>query len=47
MKWIVLALVVAVFVAVIVYTVKSRKQGGCSCGCGECGMKDVCHKKQG
>ncbi len=24
---------------------KKKGKGGCSCGCGSCGMKDICHNK--
>ncbi len=44
---IVLVIVAALFVAIIVNEIVKRKKGkaGCSCGCGGCAMKDVCHDK--
>ncbi|MBQ3055460.1 MAG: FeoB-associated Cys-rich membrane protein [Oscillospiraceae bacterium] len=45
MKWIVLLAVIAIFVLIVVHELKKRKSGGgCSCGCSDCGMKDMCHK---
>ena len=45
---IVAVIVAAVFIAIVVNEIKKRKsgRGGCSCGCGSCGMKDFCHKKK-
>ncbi len=46
---IIVAFIVGViFIAIIVNEIKKRKsgQGGCSCGCGGCGMADVCHGKR-
>ncbi len=45
---IIAAMVAIVFVAIVVHEIKKRKngQGGCACGCGNCGMKDLCHKKK-
>ena len=38
-----------VFAAVILAVMRVRKQkknGGCSCGCGGCAMKDTCRQKK-
>ena len=45
---IIAAIVAAVFVAIVVNEIKKRKsgRGSCSCGCGSCGMKDICHQKK-
>ncbi len=42
---IVLALVIAAFVAVVVKWIRDKRQGksSCSCGCGGCALKDSCH----
>ncbi len=46
-SWIVLGILVGLFVLVVVSEIKSRKKsGGCFCGCGGCGMRDICHKKK-
>lgn len=37
----------AVVVSIVVYLVKSKKKGKttCGCGCANCAMSGVCHKK--
>ena len=44
---IVLAVVALMLGAIICKMIRDKKQGkgGCSCGCGGCAMKDICHKK--
>ena len=39
------AILAIIFAAIIVSSVKRRKNGGCSCGggCGGCQMKGICH----
>jgi hypothetical protein len=40
-----------IIVALVIFIVaneiikKKKGKGGCSCGCGGCAMKDVCHSK--
>ena len=44
---IIVALIVAViFEAVLVYEIRKRKKGSCSCGCSGCGMSEICHKNK-
>lgn len=42
------AAVFGAFAAVIIRGVHNRKngKGGCSCGCGDCPGKDICHPKK-
>lgn len=45
---IVLLVVVAVITVIVVKIVLDKRRGksSCSCGCGGCAMKDVCHSKE-
>lgn len=38
-------IVAAIFLAIVITGIRNRKKGkhSCSCGCGGCGMKDMCH----
>ena len=38
----------AAFVAVVVTMIVNKKRGKstCSCGCGGCAMRDMCHKEK-
>lgn len=51
MNWqtlVVLAIVVAIFAAIVVKGIKNKKEGksSCSCGCSGCANKDYCHKEK-
>ncbi len=41
---IVSAIIGAAVVAIIISEIKKRKAGKCSCSCGNCALKDKCHK---
>ncbi len=45
---IIVAVIAAMFAYVIVNSIikKKKGQGGCSCGCGGCDMRDICHEKK-
>ena len=42
----VLCAVVAICATIILLRIRAKKQGkiGCSCGCGGCAMRELCHK---
>lgn len=39
------AIVAAIFIAIVVRGIINKKngKGSCSCGCGNCAMRDSCH----
>ena len=45
--WVVLIGVIAIVVAIIVKLVLNKIKGktSCSCGCGGCAMREMCHSK--
>lgn len=42
-------LLLAIVSAIIVKTVRNKKSGktSCGCGCSTCAMSDICHKQDG
>ncbi len=51
MNWqtfVVLAIVVIIFAAIVIKGIKNKKEGksSCSCGCSSCANKDYCHEKK-
>ena len=42
----VLSAVVAICATIILLRIRAKRQGksGCSCGCGGCAMRELCHK---
>lgn len=42
------AVIAVLVVAIIAKSIINKKKGkgGCSCGCGGCAMKDMCHKDE-
>ncbi len=44
---IVLGIIVAVFIAIVIYQIKNRKEGKCPCGgsCSGCALNGTCHKE--
>lgn len=42
------SIIAAVFLAIVIKGIVNKRngKGSCSCGCGNCGMKDVCHGKK-
>ena len=48
MNWItylIAGLILLGVIAVVINEIRKKKQGGCSCGCSGCAMRDQCHKK--
>ena len=42
------SIVFGIFAAIIVRGIRNRKagKGGCTCGCGSCPGKDICHPEK-
>ncbi|MEE0968452.1 MAG: FeoB-associated Cys-rich membrane protein [Clostridia bacterium] len=45
---IITSLIGIAFAAVVIHEIVKKKngKGGCSCGCGGCSLKDICHNKK-
>ena len=48
MGTVIVAVILVLIVGAVVFNmIKKKKEGkgGCSCGCGDCGMSDICHEE--
>ncbi|MGN0107917.1 MAG: FeoB-associated Cys-rich membrane protein [Hominilimicola sp.] len=43
---IITAVILAIVAAIIINQIRRKKKGQSSCGCSNCSMSDMCHKKK-